>query len=82
MSENPGIRIELGSHTDNKGTEKYNLDLSQRRSQSVLEYLVSKGIDVSRLVAKGYGFTQPIAGNDTEQGRQLNRRTDFTIISK
>jgi outer membrane protein OmpA-like peptidoglycan-associated protein len=82
MDENPDIRIELSSHTDNKGGEKYNLDLSQRRSQAVLDYLVSKGIQKPRLEAKGYGFSQPISSNETEEGRQLNRRTEFKILSK
>lgn len=82
MEENPDIRIELSSHTDNKGGEKYNLDLSQKRSQAVLDYLVSKGVQKTRLEARGYGFSQPISSNDTEEGRQMNRRTEFKILSK
>ena len=76
------MKIELSSHTDNKGAEKYNLELSQRRSQSVLDYLVSKGIKANRLQAVGYGFSVPIASNDTEPGRQMNRRTEIKIVSK
>jgi outer membrane protein OmpA-like peptidoglycan-associated protein len=76
------MRIELSSHTDNKGAERYNLDLSQRRSQAVMEYLISKGIKANRLQAVGYGFSIPIASNDTEKGRQMNRRTEIKILSK
>jgi outer membrane protein OmpA-like peptidoglycan-associated protein len=76
------MRIELSSHTDNKGTEKYNLDLSERRSTAVVEYLVTHGIDAKRLESKGYGFSDPLAPNDTEAGRQMNRRTEFKILSR
>lgn len=82
LSENPTIKIELGSHTDNKGSDDYNQKLSQARSQSVVTYLIGKGISGDRLVAKGYGETLPVATNDTEEGRQQNRRTDFKILSK
>lgn len=82
LTENPTIRIELGSHTDSKGSDDYNQKLSQQRSQSVVSYLISKGIAASRLEAKGYGETVPIATNDTDEGRQLNRRTEFKILSK
>lgn len=82
LTENPTIKIELGSHTDSKGSDDYNQKLSQSRSQSVVTYLIGKGISGERLVAKGYGETVPIAPNDTEEGRQLNRRTDFKILSK
>lgn len=82
LSENPTLKIELGSHTDSKGSDDYNLKLSQSRSQSVVTYLIGKGISTDRLVAKGYGETVPVASNDNEEGRQLNRRTDFKILSK
>jgi outer membrane protein OmpA-like peptidoglycan-associated protein len=82
LTDNPGIRIELGSHTDSKGSDDYNLKLSQQRSQSVVNYLISKGISAARLEAKGYGETVPIATNDTDAGRQENRRTEFKILSK
>ncbi|MBS1637248.1 MAG: OmpA family protein [Bacteroidetes bacterium] len=82
LTDNPGIRIELGSHTDSKGSDDYNQKLSQQRSQSVVNYLISKGIAASRLEAKGYGETVPIATNDTDEGRQQNRRTEFKILSK
>ncbi len=82
LTENPTLKIELGSHTDSKGSDDYNQKLSQSRSQSVVTYLIGKGISTDRLVAKGYGETVPVATNDTEVGRQENRRTDFKILSK
>lgn len=82
LTENPTLKIELGSHTDSKGSDDYNLKLSQSRSQSVVTYLIGKGISADRLVAKGYGETIAVASNDTEAGRQENRRTEFKILSK
>jgi len=82
MSEMPALKIEVSSHTDNKGTDEYNIRLSQERAQSVVDYLISKGVNASRVVAKGYGKAQPVASNDTDEGRQLNRRTEFKILSK
>ena len=82
LVDNPTLKIELGSHTDSKGSDDYNQKLSQSRSQSVVNYLISKNISTDRLVAKGYGETIPIATNDTEAGRQENRRTEFKILSK
>lgn len=82
LTDNPTLKIELGSHTDSKGSDDYNQKLSQSRSQSVVNYLIGKGILTDRLVAKGYGETAPVATNDTELGRQENRRTDFKILSK
>jgi outer membrane protein OmpA-like peptidoglycan-associated protein len=80
--------IEIGSHTDNVGTEEYNIDLSQKRSESVVSYLISKGISSERLVAKGYGMRIPVApntnsdGSDNPEGRQLNRRTEFKVVGE
>ena len=88
LNDNPKMRIELGSHTDNKGNAEYNLKLSESRSKSVVDYLIAHGIDAGRLLAKGYGMSQPVApnsmpdGSDNPEGRQLNRRTDFKIIAK
>jgi outer membrane protein OmpA-like peptidoglycan-associated protein/tetratricopeptide (TPR) repeat protein len=82
LTENPTLKIELGSHTDSKGSDEYNQKLSQSRSQSVVTYLIGKGIATDRLVAKGYGETVPVATNDTDAGRQENRRTEFKILSK
>lgn len=80
LSENAGIQMEIGGHTDNVGNDASNLNLSERRAASVLNYLVEKGIDKSRLKAKGYGEYRPIATNDTEEGRSRNRRTEFLIL--
>lgn len=73
-------RVEIGGHTDNIGTATKNMKLSQERAQSIVNYLVSKGIGMERLVAKGYGATDPIAENNTEEGRQRNRRTEVKIL--
>src|SRR4030095_14720684 len=76
LNEMPSLKIEVSSHTDSRGNDDYNLKLSQARAQSVVDYLISKGIVANRVNAKGYGESQPVAGNDTEEGRQLNRRTE------
>jgi len=82
----PNGVVEIGSHTDSIGTELYNMDLSQNRSESVVNYLISKGIASDRLVAKGYGMSMPLApnknsdGSDNPEGRQLNRRTEMKIV--
>jgi len=86
LVNNPRLIIELGAHTDSKGADRYNLNLSQRRAQSVVNYLAEKGIPKKRLIAKGYGETKPIApnnnpdGSDNPKNRQLNRRIVFKII--
>lgn len=81
---NPGIRIQMGSHTDCRGTDTYNEGLSQRRAQSAVEYLISQGIDAIRLQAKGYGEAIPavscVCTKCTEDEHQTNRRTTFKII--
>lgn len=82
MDENPGIRVEISGHTDNVGSASFNKKLSQDRAKAVVDYLVEKGISADRLEYAGYGFDKPIATNDTEEGRQKNRRTEFKIISK
>jgi outer membrane protein OmpA-like peptidoglycan-associated protein len=76
------LRIELSGHTDNKGAAAYNQKLSEERAKTVVDYLVKKGINAARLEFKGYGMTSPVATNDTEEGRQQNRRTEFKILSK
>ncbi len=80
LKNNPEKKIEIGGHTDNVGSDEANLTLSNNRAQSVVDYLVKKGIAVNRLTAKGYGETVPIATNDTEMGRSKNRRTEFRVI--
>ena len=82
MKVNPTLHIEISGHTDNVGNNQANQVLSENRAKSVYDYLISNKIDISRLVYKGYGETQPIAPNTTGEGRQKNRRTEFKIISK
>jgi outer membrane protein OmpA-like peptidoglycan-associated protein len=73
-------RVKVEGHTDNKGTVKYNLDLSRRRAKNVKAFLISQGIHIKRLRAVGYGFRRPVASNRTKEGRQKNRRVDLVII--
>ena len=80
LKQNGQVAVEIAGHTDSKGADDYNLNLSQGRSQAVVDYLVSQGIDGSRLQAHGYGETKPIDTNDTDAGRANNRRVEFTIL--
>jgi outer membrane protein OmpA-like peptidoglycan-associated protein len=81
MAQNPYLKLKVNGHTDNVGSHDSNVQLSQRRAESVVDYLVSKGVSASRLVAKGFGETKPIASNDDEEeGRELNRRTEAEVI--
>ncbi len=75
---NPSMRVEVQGNTDNIGTKKYNKKLSMERANAVLQYLVKKGIAQSRLTARGFGFSRPVATNDTAEGRALNRRVELT----
>jgi outer membrane protein OmpA-like peptidoglycan-associated protein len=88
LKENPTITIELSAHTDSKGADKYNEELSQKRAEACTNYLVNeKGIAKDRIVAKGYGKTMPVApntnpdGSDNPEGRAKNRRTEFKILN-
>jgi OmpA-OmpF porin, OOP family len=81
LKEYPDVVLEIGGHTDDKGTDEYNQDLSQRRADSVKNYLVGKGIDASRLKSVGFGEGSPIGDNKTESGRAKNRRTEFKLNS-
>ncbi len=76
------LHIEIGGHTDSIGSAEYNLELSENRAKSVHSYLLGKGIDSERLSYKGYGKSQPLADNETETGRAINRRTEFKVIKK
>lgn len=80
LNDNPNIKIEISGHTDNIGSAAYNQKLSESRAKAVVDYLIEHGIDRSRLSYMGYGFEKPIATNDTEEGRQLNRRVEFKIV--
>jgi len=71
------VRVEVGGHTDSTGNDAYNLTLSKRRAQSVVDYLASKGVDKSRMTSKGYGKADPIADNKTDAGRAKNRRVEL-----
>jgi outer membrane protein OmpA-like peptidoglycan-associated protein len=83
LQANPTIkRMSIEGHTDNQGTPEYNQRLSDDRAHSVLDYMVKKGIPEGRLTAKGYGLTKPRATNDTDEGRQQNRRVEFHIIEQ
>lgn len=81
LEKYPETNIEVQGHTDSKGTETYNMSLSERRASTVATYLRGKGISASRITTKGYGETAPIASNDTEEGRAQNRRVNFLITA-
>lgn len=80
MVQEPTWKLQIIGHTDNKGSEEYNLDLSTRRANSVKKYLISKGVKEEIITSEGRGETEPIDTNDTEQGREKNRRVEFVII--
>jgi outer membrane protein OmpA-like peptidoglycan-associated protein len=82
LNDVPTLKIEISGHTDSKGADAYNKTLSNNRAKAVVEYLIKKGIAADRLTSVGYGEEQPIDTNDTEEGRQMNRRTEFKILSK
>ena len=80
LKRNPDLKVELAGHTDDVGSASYNQKLSADRAESVRKALISNGIDETRLTAKGYGATKPLAPNDSEEHRALNRRTEMIII--
>ncbi len=82
LETNPSIRIEISGHTDNVGSLSVNTKLSNNRAKAVVNYLVSKGVAESRLEYKGYAYSQPIAPNNTSEGRAQNRRVEFKVLSK
>jgi len=84
IKDNPHIKkIQIEGHASSDGNDAYNMALSDRRAKAVMKYLVDKGgIDAARLVAKGFGETKPIADNETEEGREKNRRVEFNIIEQ
>ncbi|HHH50658.1 MAG TPA: OmpA family protein, partial [Saprospiraceae bacterium] len=80
LIDNPKLAIQINGHTDNVGADKDNLVLSNGRAKSVYDYLIQKGINPTRLSFKGFGETMPIDTNDTDEGRQNNRRTEFIVV--
>jgi outer membrane protein OmpA-like peptidoglycan-associated protein len=82
MKAVPSMQVEIAGYTDSVGTDAYNKDLSQRRANSVRDYLVKNGIQKSRITARGYGEDSPISTNDTEEGRADNRRVEFVVLKK
>jgi OOP family OmpA-OmpF porin len=82
LSQQADISVEIGGHTDSLGSQSYNLNLSQQRATTVRNFLIARGFDASRLRAEGYGEFNPIADNNTEEGRAQNRRVEFKILTK
>jgi len=82
LNDHPKIQVEIGGHTDNIGKANYNMKLSTARAKSVAEFIMLQGIPESAISWKGYGLTKPIADNNSDEGRQINRRVEFTIIGK
>jgi outer membrane protein OmpA-like peptidoglycan-associated protein len=81
LLENPSLKIRINGHTDNTGKSDDNLKLSNNRSNAVIQYLTAKGIDPKRLSFKGYGSSQPVSDNATEEGRAMNRRTEMKVVN-
>ena len=82
LNETPKMVIEMRGHTDNTGSNEINAKLSQDRADAVREYFISKGIEPDRVASKGFGETKPVSTNDTDEGRQQNRRVEFVIVKK
>ncbi len=80
LDENPKLHIRIDGHTDNVGSEEDNLKLSENRAKSVYDWLIAHGIDADRLSYQGFGESRPLTENDTEEGRQRNRRTEFVVV--
>jgi outer membrane protein OmpA-like peptidoglycan-associated protein len=82
LRQNPAVHIEISGHTDLVGAEEDNLRLSSARAKAVMDYLIEKGVDASSMTSVGYGESRPVGDNNTEEGRQMNRRVQFEILSK
>ncbi|GAB4124011.1 MAG: hypothetical protein OHK0045_04300 [Raineya sp.] len=80
LNDYPSLRVEIAGHTDNKGSPKKNMELSQKRAKSVYQYLIAKKISKKRFLSKGYGQEKPIADNSTEEGRAKNRRFELIVL--
>ncbi|MDC8804749.1 OmpA family protein [Halomonas pacifica] len=75
------VRVHIGGHTDSVGSDQYNLGLSQRRANSVRDYLIARGVESDRLVARGFGEARPVASNETDAGRAQNRRVELNVLN-
>jgi outer membrane protein OmpA-like peptidoglycan-associated protein len=80
LKSNPSVKAQISGHTDTKGSDQYNINLSEGRAGSVRAYLLENWIDHDRITSQGYGEGVPVATNETDEGRQLNRRVEFTIL--
>jgi outer membrane protein OmpA-like peptidoglycan-associated protein len=81
LEDSPNVKCEISAHTDDVGNDDYNLKLSDKRAKSVVDYLASKGIKTERMIPKGYGETQPLVANDTDENKAKNRRVQFKIVN-
>jgi outer membrane protein OmpA-like peptidoglycan-associated protein len=82
LMENATLKVQINGHTDNVGAPTVNLKLSNDRAKTVVDFLIKQGINSKRLTYKGFGETKPIGENKTEEGRALNRRTEFLIVGE
>jgi outer membrane protein OmpA-like peptidoglycan-associated protein len=82
LEEKASLKVMIAGHTDSRGDKASNQKLSEARAQAVVDYLVKEGVDRSRLKAKGFGESRPIASNDTPEGRQKNRRTEVRVLER
>ena len=82
LENNPTMKLEIAGHTDNTGSLRINQKLSRDRAKAVVDYLLERGISQEMLVSEGYADTQPVAPNDTAEGREQNRRVEFEVLSK
>ena len=80
LKAHPGVKVEIGGHTDSLNSDWYNLGLGERRAQAVMQYIISQGVEADRLSAKSYGESQPVADNEAEEGRIMNRRVELRIL--
>ena len=81
LKDDSGLKAEISGHTDSDGDNNYNLELSEKRAQAVMEYLINNGVDQSKINSIGYGETKPVADNSTDEGKSLNRRVEFKFNS-
>lgn len=82
LKKNPDVvKMEVSAHTDNIGSDAYNLDLSKRRARTVVNYLIKQGVEPERVVAVGYGESRPLNDNSTDEMREINRRVEFVILA-